>query len=208
MIWYFGATKFFYYLVWSTPDKEISDQIITGRITNTLILPISFMKWTITWVIASKVVSFVLEFLPSFLVFSILTFPDFLTLEAFLKYMALSGLSFLLFFYMSFIIGTMAFSWQSTASLESLKLILITIIAGAAIPIEFFPKAFQLVLDKLPFQYLCYKPIQFFLNKPEYQSMSVFYNTALIQLMWIGVFYFTAKIFWRSKIKNFIAVGG
>lgn len=208
MIWYFAATKFFYYLVWSTPDREISDQIISGRIANSLILPISFIKWTFTWIVAGKVVSFILEFVPTFIIFSIMVFPEFLTIQAFMKYVTVTFLSFILFFFMSFVIGTLAFSWKSTVSLESLKIILVTIIAGASLPLEFFPEVMQSVITKLPFQYLCYIPIQFFLNMSEYQSLGAFVYVVVMQVVWVFVFYLAARFYWRKKIKDFIAVGG
>ena len=208
MIWYFAAIKFFYYLVWGSTDKDLSDSILSGEMAIRLTKPVSVMGWELAKSLASKTCSVLFEFIPSFLVFSLLVFPDFLTLEAMVKYLIITCLSFLLFFLFSFMLGTVAFRWQSTESLQILKIIIINIIAGASIPIEFFPDAVQSIIRILPFQYLYYVPITFFLNKPETQSWAYFFEVIGIMLVWIVVFYVLGSILWKRLSRLYTPAGG
>jgi ABC-2 type transport system permease protein len=208
MIWYFGGTIFFYYLVFSNPDKNISDGVTTGDLNLWLIKPISIIKFDFIKCIALKLCSFIFEFFPCFIIFTFLVFPDFLTVASLVKYGIISALAFIMFYLVSFSLGTIAFSWQSTNALQVVKMIIINFTAGAFIPIEFFPNFLQAIIKALPFQYLFYVPMQFLLNKPETQGLLPLMKVLTIQVLWIFVLYLITKILLRKMIKKFSAVGG
>lgn len=205
MIWYFAATKFFYYLVWSSPDQEISRTIITGEMITRFIKPISIMKWEFVKAIAMKISSFFFEFIPSILIFSLMVPPNFLKTEGLLMYLALSVFSFFLFFLISYFIATIAFLWQSNHALYAIKLIIVNVAAGAFIPLEFFPELLQKVIKALPFQHMFYNPVQFFLGKKT--SLQEFTDSILTIIIWSIIFWGICSLSSRLLLKKFTAVG-
>lgn len=208
MIWYFASTKFFYSLVWSFPDTSISESIIRGEMVVRFARPVSIVVFELARATAYKVCSVMLEFIPSFIVFSLIIFPDFLTLPAFLKYGLLTLLAFLLYFFISFLVGTIAFLWKSINSIQTVKILFTCIAAGTFIPIEFYPDILQKIVRLLPFQYLHYIPIQFFLNKPETRAPGCFLETAGIMIIWILLFMMLSGISWSITVKHYSTAGG
>jgi ABC-2 type transport system permease protein len=114
VIWYFGGTMFFYYLVFSNPDANLSEGVTTDDLNLWLIKPLSIIKLDFTKCLSYKLCSFVFEFVPCFIIFTVNVFPDFLTVASLIKYGIISGLAFIMFYLLSFSLGTIAFSWQST----------------------------------------------------------------------------------------------
>jgi ABC-2 type transport system permease protein len=208
MIWYFAGTMFFYMLVFSQPDKNLSDGVTTGDLNMWLIKPMSILKLDFIKCISNKFCGLVFEFIPCFIIFTFIAFPDFLTFFSFVKYGIISILAFIMFYLVSFSMGTIAFSWQSTNALQVAKMIIINFIAGAFIPIEFFPNFLQTIVKALPFQYLLYVPIQFLLNKPEVQGWVPFAKVLIIQMLWILGLFVITRILLSKMIKKFSAVGG
>jgi ABC-2 type transport system permease protein len=208
MIWYFAGINFMYYLIWNDTDKNISNNVISGDMTTQLSKPISLIQLEFSKEIASKVYAIVIDFLPSLIVYSFFVYPDFLTVDAFSKFIMVSMFSFVMFFLFNFLLGLCSFIVQNNESLLILKVMIIYIAAGAFFPIEFYPEIFQRIIRVLPFQYLFYIPIQFLLNKPETRGFNAFISTILIQIFWIILFYILYRIFWGKAVKKFCANGG
>ena len=208
MIWYFAGISFFYFLVYCNIDKEISDSIISGDMAIRLLKPLSIMKYEFSKLIASKILSLIFEFIPVCIIYVILVYPSFISFAGVFKYLVITFFAFVLYFFISFLIGITAFTSQSVNSLQGIKSLLINFAAGAFIPIEFFPVAVQNVIKILPFQYILYVPIQFLLNKPITQDWSYFFKVLLILTVWIIFFYGLCKISLKGMIKKFISVGG
>jgi len=208
MIWYFAGISFFYFLVWCTSDKELSESIISGDMAIRLIKPLSLMKYEFAKTLSVKVLGFIFEFVPICIIYIILVFPDFISPTSIFKYAIISSFAFLLCFFMSFLIGITAFAWQSVNALQGLKNLLINFAAGAFIPIEFFPNSVQKVIKMLPFQYILYVPVQFLLNKPETQNWIYFIKVLINLTIWIIVFYILCKISLKLMVKKFSSVGG
>lgn len=207
MIWYYAAMNFFFNLVWSEPDKEVSLNIINGYLAILLTHPISIFRVTFINALSNRVTNILFGFLPTFLIYWLLVYPDFLTWIGFAKYVVISMFSFILFFLFSFLIGIASFKLQSIATLQSVKHALV-LMSGVCIPFDFFPGILQSIIKALPFKYIYYIPIQFFLNKPETHGLSAFYNTIFIQLIWIGIFFGLTVITWKIAIKRYYSVGG
>lgn len=207
MIWYFAAVTFFYCLVWCEPEKELSEEILSGNLAIRLTKPIGIIRTTFTNAAAYRVSNFIFTLLPNFMIYCLLVYPDFLSVGALIKYLISSLFSFILLFMLSFLIGITAFKFQSIATFHSLKGILV-MMAGVFIPFDFLPGILQALIKALPFQYIYYVPIQLFLNKPETRSMTYFLTTIGSQTFWILIFYFLTKLSWRVATKRFYAVGG
>lgn len=208
MIWYMGAIKFFYYLVWSSPDSELTTNVLNGTLTVRLLKPVSIIKWEFVRAVSLKLCSFILEFLPAFCIYSLIAFPSFMTIEGCIKYLILSMLSFILFFFISFILGEFSLLFQSTEAIISMKMLIVNLFAGALIPIEFLPDKLQLIIKILPFQYLFYVPIQFLLNMPGTQDWKSFGIVSGILLFWIVIFAIITFSLWQILLKKYVSAGG
>lgn len=207
LIWYFVAVTFFYSMVWSEIDKELSQDIISGNMAVRLTKPISVFKTAFFNAISFKIIDFFFVFIPTFAIYAFFVFPDFLSFASLIKYLISSGFAFLLFYLMSFLIGISAFELQSITTLQSIKNTLV-LLSGVYIPFEFLPEFIKKLIQLLPFQYIFYIPTQFFLNKPETVSLDYFLNTLFFQSVWIVIFLVLCRIFWRKAVKKFYSVGG
>ena len=73
---------------------------------------------------------------------------------------------------------------------------------------EFYPSWLNAILDFLPFKYIVYWPIQFFLNKESTWQAGAFLHIAGLQLCWIVVLFIGNKLMWRALVKKFCSAGG
>jgi ABC-2 type transport system permease protein len=208
MIWYFTGVTFIWYLIWNFTDSNIAEKIISGNLAIDLLRPVSVIKMELAQAIALRTAGVVFEFIPGIILYSIIFYPDFLTVSSLLKFLAVVILSFTLFFLLNFLVGMSAFVIQSNFSLQSIKFILISLTAGAYIPLEFFPNWFNRLNGFLPFQYIFYWPIQFFLNKDFTHGWAALLRIIVTQLLWVIALYSLCKYLWRYAIRKFGAVGG
>jgi ABC-2 type transport system permease protein len=208
MIWYFAATNFIWNFIWNRTDENIAKGILTGDLAMQLIRPVSIFKSEFANAFATRIAGILFEFIPSMIIYSLLCFPSFLTVPAFLKFLTSVVLSFVMNFLISFLIGLSSFFIKSSFSLQALKSIFISLTAGAYIPYEFLPDWLRNFFQLLPFQYLFYWPIQFFLNKEITQDYTFFLQIIASQIAWIIILYICARVFWKLAAKRFCSAGG
>lgn len=120
-------------------------------------------------------------------------------------------LSFLIFFLASFlaflfktILGMTAFWVTDFRGVQSVAEIMILILGGFVIPLEFLPPVLKELSFFLPFSYMAYFPIMAVQGKLELWQISQILG---IQLFWIGVLGVLYKLMWKSGIKTFTGVG-
>jgi len=207
MIWYFAAVRFYYALAVSYSDNELSQDILSGNMIVRLIKPIHVMKWFFSKSAANKIFAFFLEFLPSFFIFLMIVYPDFLTWLSFIKYLLLMIPAFILFFLISFLIGTTGFLLKSISALQMVKAFFLQFVSGAFLPIDFLPETARRIIGYMPFQYICYIPARFLLNMPETAGWGYFLHVLAVGGIWIVILYILCRIYWLLMIKKFTAVG-
>jgi ABC-2 type transport system permease protein len=208
MIWYFTAGTFVWALTWNFADASLSRKIITGELAIDLLRPISIFKLEFGQAVALRLVAFLVEFLLGFVIFIFIIFPHFMTVVSVLKFLSVVAFSFLLFFLVNFLIGLAAFYIKSISSLGGLKMFLLFLTGGAFIPLEFFPAWAMRIINLLPFQYIYYWPVQFFLNREFTQGLKPFMEVLGAQVLWAVGLFALCKIIWRFAVKKFCAAGG
>ena len=208
MIWYFAGITFVWYCIWNNTDSNISNKILSGDLAIDLLRPVSIFNYELAVAVGGRTVSVMLELFPSIVIFSLIYAPRFLTLSSILKFMLIMLLSFFLLFLINFMIGLTAFRIKSNYSLQSVKLFIISLTAGAYIPLEFYPEWLNKIISFLPFQYLFYWPIQFFLNMETTRGIQPLIRVISLQLIWIVCLYVLTQLIWKRAIKKFCAVGG
>ena len=208
MVWYFGASHFFYYLVWNMVDKELSDKVLHGRMDQQLVRPHSVLTWEFAQLVSNKLLSLLFEFSPVFAIYALIWFPDFLSLRGFIQYFLLTGLAMIQFFLMSFLLGVLAFRWTDVTSANVLKFIIVNLLAGVALPIVFFPETMQALILLLPFHYLFHTPVSHLLGTADVQHWGSFLSTFAHQSSWILLLLVLTLFTYRGSIRHFRSVGG
>jgi ABC-2 type transport system permease protein len=208
IIWYIGGMQIVGTIIWNFTAGRLSNQILDGSLSIHLLKPSSLFKFELANAIALRAVGILFEFVPILIVQTFLFFPSFMTLKSSLKFILCAVLSFFLFFLLNYLTGMAAFFMKNNSSVIALKSALTAFVGGTIIPIEFFPEWLQRISVFLPFRYLYYEPLQFFLNREAAQSLSYFGQAIGMQLLWIALLFLTIKITWPHVIKRYCAAGG
>jgi ABC-2 type transport system permease protein len=115
-------------------------------------------------------------------------------------------LAFLISFSIDYFVGLIGFYSESVWGLSITKEIIVTVFSGALIPLQFFPDAMQRVLYWLPFQAIYHTPLMM-LTRPN-QGLDVFLPMILVQLLWAGLLFLLARLFYNQAIKVLRIAGG
>ena len=108
-------------------------------------------------------------------------------------------------FFFTMIIGLVGFYSSSIWGMQILRKSIICIFSGLIAPITLFPKWFQVIANVLPFKELIYTPINIWLGQV---SMNDIILVMIKQIIWIGVLYGIAKMFFNHAVKKVTINGG
>ena len=206
MIWYFTAVNFIFVFIWNTTHTRIAERVLSGDMSIDLLRPVSLFKFEIADAIADRIVGILCEFIPAIFLYSLIVFPKFLTLKSMIMFLIVVMFAFILYFNISYIIGMFAFLIKNNNTIIVVKEALITLLGGVYFPLEFLPDRLNAFLDLLPFKYVFYWPIQFFLNNNVNEMLML--RIIVKQLIWSLILYVLSKFITRIKIKKYCAVGG
>lgn len=208
MVWYFMAANFVGDLVITFTEHRLSGKILNGNLSVDLLKPVPLYKSELAFSLSHKVLTILIQITLPFFVCSAVLFPHFITAGSIGKFLILNIGGFSISFLINYLIGFAAFYIKDNNSIIRFKAFLISFTGGAFIPLEFFPDWANRILDFLPFKYIYYWPIQFFLNTQAANEQYIFIKIILIQSAWILALLCTVKLFYRKVIKNYCAVGG
>lgn len=208
MVWYYTAYYVVLSFVWNGITSDISESILSGDLAIALLKPISFFQYFLGSAVASRAVAMLVDFLPGMIIYSLILFPSFITLKSFLSFIVIAILAFFLNYVFAFLLGMSAMIIKNNSSILAMKEVFIAIVGGGLIPLEFMPGWLNNIFDFLPFKYIIYWPIQFFLNRIEGNTFNALLKIGLIQLIWIAFFYIAIRVLWKSLVKRFCAAGG
>lgn len=208
MIWYFAAVSFTWYFIYNSADTNMSAKVLSGALTSDLQKPMSIFQNELANAMAIRLLSIVFNFIPSIFIYSLLSFPNFITWLSMIKFLVVVSFAFMIFFQINYLIGLASFVIKSNYSIQTIKFFVINLTAGAFIPLDFFPTWFLDIIKFFPFQYLFYWPIQFFLNRTNCAGVYNFIKIVLIQIFWCVFLYGLCRFFWSKSLKRFCAVGG
>ena len=115
-------------------------------------------------------------------------------------------LAFVVSFSFDYFIGLLAFYTESTWGLSMTKEILVAVLSGALVPLQFFPDAIQKVLLLLPFQAIYYTPL-IMVSKPDVGWETLLPMLA-VQLFWAVCLFAATRLFYNQAIKVLRVSGG
>ena len=115
-------------------------------------------------------------------------------------------MAFLISFSFDFLVGLMSFYSESVWGISTTKEIIITVLSGALIPLQFFPAAIQKVLFWLPFQAIYHTPLMM-ITKADL-GLQTFLPMLLVQMGWTIALFILSRLFYNQAIKVLRIAGG
>lgn len=182
----------------------ISGEIYDGGLTRFLIYPVSYFRLKYLGQLAQTTIFF-FQLVVTLLIFLALFHSvHSLSLMGMAKAIPVIILAALLHFTITINLEMLAFWADNVWSISVLNRMISHLLGGGLIPLTFFPKTLQTLLDYLPFTRLISFPIRCLLGQV---SSSEWLRGMLLMVIWILFFGLLATRVWRRGLRNYTGVG-
>ncbi|MDB5049565.1 MAG: hypothetical protein JWO30_2636 [Fibrobacteres bacterium] len=207
----FGALMLYYLLVplvervvYGQEMGYISGEIYDGGLSRYLIYPVSYFRIKYLAHLAQSSVFLIQLMLGLALFLAVFHSPFSLTWPAIGKTLPVLFCSGMLFFIFAINLEMFAFWADNVWSITVLNRLATHLLGGGLIPLAFFPKWAQTVLDWLPFTRLVSFPIRCLLG----QVGNLEWIRGLgLTAAWAGIFAISGSLLWRKGLKGYNGVG-
>ncbi len=206
MVTYYLMTRLINRIISTYAEERIAKDIKEGRLNQYITRPIDYMTYKFGERIGIRAVNLLIVvpvYLPLMLILQ-----KYLILNFDLATIGLLSINFflslVLFFFLAFIIGMMAFFMVETHALNGLKDQVINVMSGYLFPLTLLPEKIQEIFSYLPFTYFYNFPMELYFERLTTEQI---YQGLAVQLVWIIIFYGITKIIWRSGTRNYEGVG-
>ncbi|MBL8063122.1 MAG: ABC-2 family transporter protein [Anaerolineales bacterium] len=187
-------------------DWQLSFDIREGMIATYLIKPIDLQLYILFTSLGYCLMSLSAITIPTFLLL-IFVFHIEIPLGVGLLIFPFSlVLAYLLSFCFDYFVGLLCFYTESIWGLSITKDIIVTVLSGALIPLQFFPDVIQNVLMWLPFQAIYYTPLTM-VAQPTL-GWETFLPMLGVQLFWVIALFGLTRLFYDQAIKVLRISGG
>ncbi|ADD01695.1 protein of unknown function DUF990 [Thermoanaerobacter mathranii subsp. mathranii str. A3] len=127
-----------------------------------------------------------------------------LTVLRFFQFALILLLSYVFVFFFELLMGIIAFYTTSTWGIQSFKYVIVGIFSGRLMPISLYPPVFRKIVDWLPFRIIYFTPIEFIMNKANYD----FCNVVKYQTVSIALLLLLYVLVYRNALKKIKVQGG
>lgn len=186
---------------------QLVGEISTGKISSYLVRPISYHGYSLALDLAQKTVHLAAAFVEVGILALAIGAPIYVprSAQAWLMFSAAVLASSLLFFFLEFMVSSLAF-WTSESGgpLFCFELFL-QFAAGTFFPLDVLPHAVQKALALTPFPYMVFFPINIYLERLGGAAAA---KTLAIQALWLVLFIWAARALWRVGLDAYAAEGG
>jgi ABC-2 type transport system permease protein len=187
-------------------DWFISYEIREGTIAIYLTKPVDYQLYALFTSLGSGLMNLTAITVPTILLLTFV-FKVHITLgPGLLAFPVSLCLAFLISFNFDYLVGLMAFYNESVWGLTITKEIILTVLSGALIPLQFFPDAIRKILLVLPFQAIYYTPLMM-VTQPD-QNIAVFLQMLAMQFLWVLVTLAITRLVYEQAIKVLRVSGG
>lgn len=185
---------------------DIGHRYQSGEIVEFLIKPMDFQKYLFFEHFGNCVVSFVITFLPTFIIVYLLTNGSF-TLGLNLIWFAVSIIFALVINYcVDFFVGTICLYTQTIWGINAMKEVVVALLSGATIPLAFFPEKIHAFVNMLPFQAIYNTPLQILTDRT--MTTADYLKSIGIQAFWIVIMLLASRMFWQKSLRKLTVNGG
>jgi len=143
---------------------------------------------------------------PIWILLTLLFKPDFASVTGLGILLSIPAmlLGFIINFYLSAMITSLAFWTTRVYSIHEFYYALILLFSGQFVPLKLMPAIIQNIAQYLPFQLLIYYPIQLILGKLSTPEIIQGFVSGVV---WLVISATLFRWVWRSGVKQFSAVG-
>lgn len=203
LIFYFILIQYLHILTYTGVDSHLEQRIRSGALLQHLIKPYRYITYALTESLAARLLAITIEIIPITIIF-LLFFSEYLVAGQWGTFLISAMLSAGINFFMSFMIGCLAFWFVSIRSFAWSFNFLVALVGGAIVPIDLFPAWGKMLVDILPFKYLFFVPVQTYLGA--YVGAELIW-VLLMQVLWLVIFVVGSVIMWRIAYRKFEGVG-
>ena len=207
MIYLILATALFNFLemfiVW-----DMSRAIQSGEIIMHLLKPMRYRKYTFWSYSGSLIYSFVLTFIPTFVVVMIVTKGAIKMGWNCLFFVMSTVLALIINFNIDMLVAPICLYTESTWGINIVKETIVLLLSGATIPLAFFPENLRKVVEYLPFRAVYDISLKMLLKKDGSDSIEGVLGMLGIQLLWCAVLTVAGNLFWNHAVKRITVNGG
>lgn len=204
MISYYLINMIVAFFTWSKIERWMEQDIRYGHMIMELLRPVEYFFSVFSFEAGLTLLGVLTQAIPFFIIgvlfFNIIT-PSWVNVIFFVLSLLLANL---LYFLISYLIGLLAFWFKRIEGLSRAKKPVIHFFSGGLIPLTFLPLALQKVSYYLPFQYIRFIPISFYLGRYELVEM---FGLLAVQIVWVVLLFIIAKIAWNKAFKKFAGAG-
>jgi ABC-2 type transport system permease protein len=187
-------------------NGTIASHIQYGSIAVELLRPISFMRLMLMKRLGEFVQYIFSRAIPvtftAALVFGIM--PP-VNITALLLFFISIFVGIIILYFVEFMVGLISFYTLDFYGVLFAKTALLTLLSGAVVPFAMFPAGLANVLELLPFQFIVHTPVSIYMGL-------ISGNEALIaigfQVIWVGILWMLAALFYSIAIKKVVVQGG
>lgn len=185
-------------------DRNISSDIERGDIVMYFIKPISYIRVLISQSISNIFFDGAFLLLPCI---CIITYFGGINISLLMFFVFLISIVFsgIIMFLLNFIVGLTSFYINYIWGFLLMKEVIFRFTSGELFPLSFLPEGLRNFLSLTPFEYISYKPIMLLMGKLDFSGVI---NMLMVQVIWIGILLFLAKLQWIGANKKISVNGG
>lgn len=194
-------------LLMSYIEEDVANNDIQlGELTQFLLRPVSYIKikfiGEIPWRLTQGLYG-IGVFIICKIFFGRLVFLS-IDVSAFLMFILLAVLAYILSFYFKMLVGLSAFWLVEFSGLQQLIEVIILLLGGYIMPLYLYPALLKNIAMITPFPYIIYFPIMALQGK---LSPADFFKVIGGQIIWILIFYCLFRFFWEKGLRKYSGVG-
>jgi ABC-2 type transport system permease protein len=187
-------------------DSEMAEDILDGRITMTMLKPVSLQTSYMARSIGESAFRLLLLTAPTAVVVSLI-FPLLPPADPahFAVFLVSLAASVLLVAEMNFIVGACAIRLTSILGLLRAKFWVQDLLSGVLVPLTLLPPPLRVVSRWLPFEHIGFTPLMIYLGKSTWADTA---RSLAIETGWIVVLLWFGRWFWRAMSRKITVHGG
>lgn len=202
---YVALGSSFFILLKTYTDWYMSYDIREGTIVQQLIKPIDYQAYQFFFSLGYLFINFIGTTLPTVLLLMLVFKVKVASGVGLFLFPVSLFLAYVVSFTIDYFVGLLAFYTESTWGLVSTKEIIVTVLSGALIPLQFFPEAIGRVLNWLPFRAIYHIPLMM-VTRPA-DSLSAHASMLGVQLAWAVILLLATRLFYNQAVKV-LRIGG
>ena len=206
MIFYIMLNQVILTITHVNVESQLEEQIKDGSVVMHFLRPASFKLYYLSATVGDNLFRLLTNVMPIFLVGALVVGVPAPADGRYLLYSVISMLlGMLIKFELSFMVGLLAFWLQETWYLWRYVDAGLALFGGTVLPLWFFPGFFDKLSMFLPFRYITFESINFYLGKTASADVS---RSLLGSAMWFLVLYVAERLVWMQAQKKLTINGG